>query len=134
MKWVLLLLLLFIFGCSSDGNLEENNSLNITENVSLSPVINESVVNETENETIQNTNTCLDTDGGKTYNTKWTVVLEGKNYRTVSDHCDGGRLIEYYCEEDNALGTEVHFCSASVCLNGYCGEVNTTVTNETNSS
>ena len=129
MKLILLLFILFISGCSS--NVEEIE--NITENVSLSPAVNESVENETEENVtvvVPVINTCLDTDGGKTYDSKGTIVLEGKNYRTVTDYCEGGSLVEYYCKDDNTLGTEIHICSASVCLDGYCGSVS----NETNSS
>lgn len=133
--FVFLVFVLLISGCSPEKaeiTVGDVNETTVNETVDE---VNESVQNETvEEEPVQ---TCKDTDGGKDYEIKGTVILEGKRYRTVKDYCDNpGLLVEYYCKGDGALGTDLHYCSESgdVCLDGTCGELNTTETNDTNSS
>jgi len=142
---VLFVCLLFIAGCSSEDKPEENN---LTDNFSVNGTfddinnsINESVnnsINESANMTDNGSGeisvSCLDSDGGKIYTTKGMIVYEGAKYLTVSDYCESDtRLIEYYCKNDSAIGTELYTCVDSICLNGFCGVINSSV-NGTNSS
>ena len=146
---VLFVCLLFIAGCSSEDEPEENN---LTDNLSVNGTfdginesINESINgsvnmtgnesgNITGNETDNNSVSCVDTDGGKIYSTKGMVIYEGTKYLTVSDYCESDvKLVEYYCTNSSVIGTELYTCIDSICINGFCGVLNSSV-NETNSS
>ena len=136
---ILFLLIIIISGCSNEEIQEENHTENFTQEINNT--VNETIDNQTTNETIDNQTiknviqTCLDTDGGKIYDKKGTTVVEGKKFSTAYDYCENtGRLIEYYCKDDNTRGVEIYTCAGSVCIEGLCGELNTTVVNETNST
>lgn len=132
---ILFLLVIVISGCSSEEIQEENHTENFTQEINNT--VNETINNETvNNQTTTNfIQTCLDTDGGKIYDKKGTTVVEGKKFSTAYDYCENtGRLIEYYCKDDNTRGVEIYTCAGSVCIGGLCGEINTTVVNETNST
>ena len=134
--------LLIISGCGTNDPdfFEPNGSQGITIGGLVGNDTNDSIndtgtnlTNVTDNET--EVNECLDTDGGKIYDTKGTVIYENGRYRIGTDYCDDTTtLVEYYCDDDDYIRTDIYECSTigDICIDGSCGEVNDTSSNETN--
>jgi len=123
---LLILLLLLVAGCSESDDVDENqtinNSTNITESVNLSPD-SEEVDNETEEEPLTRIGACHDSDGGKAYDELGYVRLNNSGNLDYMDSCISVRHIrEYYCNEENpgTLTFEAHPCSPDICEDGIC--------------
>jgi len=65
--------------------------------------------------------TCTDSDGGKTYSTKGTVVATTPPASSSVDQCSGasGVLTEYFCASDKTVSAEGYKCPYG-CYNGAC--------------
>ncbi len=64
--------------------------------------------------------TCIDSDGGKNYETYGYVILSSPLFTKIhhSDSCTSKTLYETYCE-NNQIKTEAHFCPNG-CNDGAC--------------
>lgn len=71
--------------------------------------------------------TCNDSDGGKIYDIKGTVIYS--IHDRVSDYTDycfartGGKekyVVEYYCDIYDRVKTKRYKCESDVCLDGKC--------------
>lgn len=60
---------------------------------------------------------CQDTDGGKNYEKKGTVL--DKYNKVHTDYCEQGVLHEFYCREDDIVDIDFFHCPDS-CSNGKC--------------
>ncbi|MFH1521192.1 MAG: hypothetical protein ABID61_06105 [Candidatus Micrarchaeota archaeon] len=60
--------------------------------------------------------TCNDTDGGKDYYEKGTVI---NSTATGTDYCRGIILTERYCKTDKSIGLDTHVCPNG-CTDGRC--------------
>jgi hypothetical protein len=71
-----------------------------------------------ENPEAQETTYCEDSDGGKIRTNKGTTsgINSQGNYQSLSDFCEGGNLVELYCE-NNILKSQKYPCE---CSNGVC--------------
>lgn len=73
-------------------------------------------------------NTCMDTDGGKSYGVKGTVqgvyYLIIKEEYTEEDYCEGNNLIEHYCvqEDMHSYREKQEYVCEVGCSEGKCIE------------
>ena len=68
------------------------------------------------------TNTCSDTDNGRTYNTSGKVTYNGQTY---TDYCSGSQVFEYTCENDvqapyTIIMKGLWYQCSNGCSNGAC--------------
>lgn len=134
-----IIILFLISGCNeNEENLffTPNTTINNTNNSSnINSSINQKNTTNNESNETNYTASCLDTDGGIVYDVKGSTMVSNGKFRQVEDRCENsGLLVEYYCKEDNTLGTELYQCynSGDICVNGICGGIS--LLNETNST
>ncbi len=66
------------------------------------------------------TNRCSDSDGGRSYYAKGTVVVSGSAPSTNSDSCVGTmKLKEYFCTSNKMRSSTLYTCPNG-CANGAC--------------
>ena len=128
MKWVLIILLLLVIaGCSESDDVDENQTINNSTNITQNDTVSDDLVNQNEgdNETepIIQIGACHDSDGGKIYDELGYVRLNNSGNLDYMDSCISDRhLREYYCNEESpgTVTFEVYPCSPDICDGGVC--------------
>lgn len=135
--FLLIFTLLIISGCGNDKGVEDNLSINISDNITNESLelIDDQVNDSLDNETIQIDLivSCVDSDGGKDYS-DWGYIRINNSDKEYVDACNSDVYIrEYYCnnESQGNLAFEVYACP-DICEDGEC--TSSSANNETNTT